>query len=148
MVPLPPSATVRLSATVSAALNRSTVNSARSLRTATVTASPAYTGTGLASTSRAVLRTAWRGDRAVAATRPARAAAACSRGRRSARTRSRSPAASVNGSSTARCAQVVVASRTSAAPVRRRNAGRRADARGGRGAGGGAGATRGGSAAT
>ena len=87
MVPPPPSATVRLSATVSAPLNRSTVNSSRSLRTTTVTASPAYTGTGWASTSRAVLRTAWLGDRAVAAIRPARAAPACARGRRSARTR-------------------------------------------------------------
>ena len=144
MVPLPPSVTVRLNATVPAPLNRSTVNSARSLRTATVTASAAYTGTGSASTSRAVLRTAWRGDRAVAAIRPSRAAPACARGRRSARTRTRSPAASVNGRSTARCAQVVVASRTSAAAARRRTAGRRAHARGGRGtgAGGGTGATR------
>ena len=130
MVPLPPSATVRLNATVSAPLNSSTVNSARSLRTARATASPAYTGSGFASTSRAVLWTAWLGDRAVAATRPLRAAAACSPGRRSARTRTRSPAASVNGRSAARWAQVVAASRTSAAAASRRpppGAGRPAD---------------------
>ena len=79
-MPPPPSATVRLNATVSALLNSSTVNAARLLRTATEKASPAYTGSGLASTSRAVLGTAWLGDSAVAAIRPARAADACSRG--------------------------------------------------------------------